>query len=90
LHPLPEFAVGDTIMPETEEVSMVVVPSCALSGGTGGTGASAQSRNVVLLDSPGLFAPNRAAIFDAQLLAILNLLSSVVVYNRSKPSTLKP
>ena len=29
----------------------------------------------------GLFAPNRAAIFDAQLLAVLNLLSSVVVYN---------
>jgi hypothetical protein len=35
----------------------------------------------VLLDSPGLFAPNRAAIFDAQLLAVLNLLSSVVMYN---------
>jgi hypothetical protein len=33
------------------------------------------------LDSPGLFAPNRSAIFDAQLLAVLNLLSSVVLYN---------
>jgi hypothetical protein len=33
------------------------------------------------MDSPGLFAPNRAAIFDSQLLAILNLLSSVVIYN---------
>ena len=34
-----------------------------------------------MVDSPGLFAPNRASIFDAQLLAILNLLSSVVLYN---------
>ena len=33
------------------------------------------------MDSPGLFAPNRAGIFDAQLLAVLNLLSSVVIYN---------
>ena len=38
-------------------------------------------RSLVLLDSPGLFAPNRAAVFDAQLLAVLNLVSSVVVYN---------
>ena len=33
------------------------------------------------MDSPGLFAPNRAGVFDAQLLAVLNLLSSVVIYN---------
>ena len=33
------------------------------------------------MDSPGLFAPNRASIFDSQLLAVLNLLSSVVIYN---------
>ena len=35
----------------------------------------------MFVDSPGLFAPNRAGIFDAQLLAILNLMSSVVVFN---------
>ena len=36
---------------------------------------------LIFMDSPGLFAPNRAAIFDAQVLAVLNLLSSVVMYN---------
>jgi hypothetical protein len=43
--------------------------------------APAPQETLVLLDSPGLFAPNRAAIFDSQLLAVLNLLSSVVMYN---------
>ena len=33
------------------------------------------------MDSPGLFALNRVAIFDAQVLAVLNLLSSVSMYN---------
>mmetsp|Transcript_33103 Transcript_33103/g.69240 ORF Transcript_33103/g.69240 Transcript_33103/m.69240 type:complete len:131 (-) Transcript_33103:3298-3690(-) len=65
------FKVGDTVQPETEEVSLVIVPPCA----------SNSSETLVLLDSPGLFAPNRAAVFDSQLLAVLNLLSSVVMYN---------
>ena len=55
---------------------MLVVPACARA-----KGSANKARHVVLLDSPGLFAPNRAAVFDAQLLAVLNLLSSVVVYN---------
>ena len=37
--------------------------------------------NLLVLDSPGLFAPNRHPLFDAQLLAVFNMLSSVVVYN---------
>lgn len=40
-----------------------------------------QGRSLVFLDSPGLFAPNRASVFDSQLLAVLNLVSSVVIYN---------
>jgi len=73
------FVVGDTVLPETEEVSMVIIPACARKKGA--KRADKVERHLVLLDSPGLFAPNRAAIFDAQLLAVLNLLSSVVVYN---------
>jgi hypothetical protein len=56
---------------------MLVIPSCARAKSKDASDVG----HLVLLDSPGLFAPNRAAIFDAQLLAILNLLSSVVVYN---------
>jgi len=65
------FKVGDSVQPETEEVAMVIVPPCA----------SKLKETLIFMDSPGLFAPNRAAIFDSQLLAILNLLSSVVIYN---------
>eukprot|EP00960_Hanusia_phi_P066514 766411-Hanusia_phi.AAC.7 len=66
------FKVGDTIKPETEEVTMVIIPPCASQG---------QYRYHVFLDTPGLFAPNRASIFDSQLLAVLNLVSNVVLYN---------
>jgi hypothetical protein len=31
--------VGDTILPETEEVSMLIIPACALAKGKGGGGA---------------------------------------------------
>ena len=66
------FKVGDTIKPETEEVTLVIIPPCASQG---------RYRYHVFLDTPGLFAPNRASIFDAQLLAVLNLVSNVVLYN---------
>jgi len=66
------FKVGDTIKPETEEVTLVIIPPCASQG---------RYRHHVFLDTPGLFAPNRASIFDAQLLAVLNLVSNVVLYN---------
>ena len=59
------FEVGDTVRPETEEVRALVIEPCASDPTRTGT--------VMLLDTPGLFAPNRAPIFDAQLLAIVNL-----------------
>ena len=70
------FSVGHTVQPHTEEVSMYIVPPCALEGKS-----IAAETSLIFMDTPGLFAPNRAAIFDAQLLAILNLLSSAVMYN---------
>eukprot|EP00041_Stephanoeca_diplocostata_P038034 m.1471469 g.1471469 ORF g.1471469 m.1471469 type:complete len:375 (+) comp25146_c0_seq15:132-1256(+) len=71
------FNVGDTVRPETEEVRALIIPACArnslLTPNTPGT--------LLVLDTPGLFAPNRAPVFDAQLLAIVNLMSSVVLFN---------
>jgi hypothetical protein len=50
--------VGDTILPETEEVSMLIIPACALAKGKGGGGArggaKGGARHLVLLDSPVL------------------------------------
>ena len=73
------FSVGHTVQPHTEEVSVYVIPPCAVQA-AGITGLSADT-SLVFVDTPGLFAPNRVALFDAQLLAVLNLISSVVVYN---------
>ena len=71
---------------------MVVVPPCA----------SGSKNTILLIDTPGLFAPHRSSVFDAeasalnyaagygattnkslsvQLLAMVNLMSSVVLYN---------
>ncbi len=46
--------MGDTILPETEEVSMLIIPACALAKGKGGGGARGGARHLVLLDSPVL------------------------------------
>jgi hypothetical protein len=66
------FTVGNTVQPETEDVSVYVIPACAspIAGTT-----------MLLLDSPGLFSLNRLPVFDAQILAVLNLLSNVVLFN---------
>ena len=73
------FSVGHTVQPHTEEVSVYVIPPCALPGA--GIIGLPPDTSLVFVDTPGLFAPNRVALFDAQLLAVLNLISSVVVYN---------
>ena len=70
------FSVGHTVQPHTEEVSLYVLPPCAVSN----LGLPADTA-LVFVDTPGLFAPNRVALFDAQLLAVLNLISSVVIYH---------
>ena len=70
------FSVGHTVQPHTEEVSLYVLPPCAVTN----LGLPADTA-LVFVDTPGLFAPNRVALFDAQLLAILNLISSVVIYH---------
>ena len=73
--PIQPFVVGHTVHPETEEVLAYLLPAC-LNPLPNSPGTS-----LLLLDSPGLFAPNRPQLFDAQLLAVFNLLSSVVLYN---------
>ena len=70
------FSVGHTVQPHTEEVSLYVVPPCAVSD----LGLPSDT-SLVFVDTPGLFAPNRVGLFDAQLLAVLNLISSVVIYH---------
>lgn len=70
------FSVGHTVQPHTEEVSIYIIPPCGLEGSS-----IAAETSLIFMDTPGLFANNRAAIFDAQLLAILNLVSSVMMYN---------
>ena len=70
------FSVGHTVQPHTEEVSLYVLPPCAVT-----TLGLPADTSLVFVDTPGLFAPNRVALFDAQLLAILNLISSVVIYH---------
>ena len=70
------FSVGHTVQPHTEEVSVYVIPPCALQGIS-----LPPDTSLVFVDTPGLFAPNRVPLFDSQLLAVLNLISSVVVYN---------
>jgi hypothetical protein len=69
------FSVGHTVQSHTEEVSVYIVPPCALAS------TSLKDTTLLYLDTPGLFAPNRAALFDSQLMAILNLVSSVLIYN---------
>ena len=73
------FSVGHTVQPHTEEVSVYIIPPCALAAA--GVTSLSSDTSLVLVDTPGLFAPNRVALFDAQLLAVLNLISSVVLYN---------
>mmetsp|Transcript_47490 Transcript_47490/g.99321 ORF Transcript_47490/g.99321 Transcript_47490/m.99321 type:complete len:423 (-) Transcript_47490:276-1544(-) len=65
------FQVNKNVKDSSNSVIMAVVPPCA----------SGSKNTVVLIDTPGLFAPQRPAKFDAELLAIVNLLSSVVLYN---------
>lgn len=59
----------------TAQVLAYMIPGCL------NPIAKAPGTNLLVLDSPGLFAPNRHPLFDAQLLAVFNMLSSVVVYN---------
>ena len=66
------FAVGNTVQAMTEDVSVFIVPACA---------SPVPGTALLYLDSPGLFAPNRLPIFDAQVLAVLNVLSNVVLFN---------
>ena len=73
------FSVGHTVVPHTEDVSLYVVPPCALTAEEAATVPG--NTSLVFVDTPGLFAPDRNALFDAQLLAVLNLVSSLTVYN---------
>ena len=71
------FMVGDTTEAQTEEVQVHVIPGCALQS----FGLQDSDLTVLFMDTPGLYSPNRPVVFDSQLLALLNLLSSVVLYN---------
>ena len=78
LPPAPHgFTVGHTTEAETQDVQVHVVPGCALRS----QGVADESLTVLYLDTPGLFSADRFKVFDAQLLALLNLVSSVVLYN---------
>jgi hypothetical protein len=66
------FTVGNTVQPETEDVSVFIIPACA---------SPIKGTTLLLLDSPGLFSLNRLPVFDAQILAVLNLMSNVVLFN---------
>ena len=72
------FQVGDTVEAETQEVQVHVIPGCALQS----FGLQDQSITVLFMDTPGLYSPDRLNVFDSQLLALLNLLSSVILYNQ--------
>ena len=71
------FTVGDTTEAQTEEVQVHVIPACALQS----FGLKDADLTVLFMDTPGLYSPNRPTVFDSQLLALLNLISSVVLYN---------
>jgi hypothetical protein len=76
------FTVGDTVNPQTEEVMMYVVRPCvARENAPFPLGEDLTDSTLIALDTPGLFAPNRPELFDAQLLALMNLLSTTIVYN---------
>lgn len=53
------FTVGNTVDPETEDVSVYIIPECA---------SPVRGSALLFLDSPGLNAPNRVPLFDAQVL----------------------
>ena len=73
------FTVGDTVEAQTQDVQVHVVPGCALQS----YGLKDSSVTLLFMDTPGLYAPDRKPIFDSQLLAMLNLLSSVILYNNN-------
>ena len=71
------FAVGDTTEAQTQEVQVHVIPACALQS----FGLQDPELTVLFMDTPGLFSPDRWKLYDSQLLALLNMLSSVILYN---------
>ena len=71
------FTVGHTTEAQTQDVQLHIVPGCALRS----QGIADESLTVLYLDTPGLFSADRYRVFDAQLLALLNLVSSVVLWN---------
>ena len=71
------FTVGHTTEAQTQDVQVHIVPGCALRS----VGVTDDSLTVLYMDTPGLVSTDRFKVFDAQLLALLNLISSVVLYN---------
>lgn len=72
-----KFTVGHTTEAQTQDVQMHIIPGCALRS----QGLNNDELTVLFLDTPGLYSADRFRVFDAQLLALLNLISSVVLYN---------
>eukprot|EP00040_Diaphanoeca_grandis_P032734 m.199127 g.199127 ORF g.199127 m.199127 type:complete len:1155 (-) comp32723_c0_seq4:40-3504(-) len=66
------FEVGHTVNSQTETIDAYVLPACRHLG---------RGQTIILLDSPGLFAPNRMDSYDYQALAFMNLLSSDIIFN---------
>ena len=78
LPPSPQgFTVGHTTEAQTQDVQVHIIPGCALRS----QGVKDESLTLLYMDTPGLFSADRFKVFDAQLLALLNLISSVVLYN---------
>ena len=63
----------------TQDVSLYVVHPCAMAG------TALSDTTIVYVDSPGLFRRDRASAFDAQILSVLHLLSSTMLWTSSSP-----
>ena len=77
IHPGGGFTVGHNSEAQTQEVQLHILPACALQS----SGMQDATLTVLYLDTPGLFSADRPNVFDSQLLALLNVLSSVLLYN---------
>lgn len=66
------FKVGSSVQPETEDVNVFIIPACA---------SAVAGTAIFVVDTPGLFAPNRHFMFDIHILALTTLLSDVMLFN---------
>ena len=69
--------VRHSVQTQTRDVDMQVIPGCALSE----FGLKDSELTVIFLVTPGLYTTDRPLKFDSQVFALLQLISSIVVYN---------